>query len=77
MAITHPRAYSTRARILLYLTSACVSAPSSGLVIWAILHRRGDPASRELGRQCGLISLAAGAIGLTIFALRRRRKRAA
>jgi hypothetical protein len=67
------RRYGGRVRAVLYLVSASVSAPTSGLIIWAVLHRRGDPESRELGRRCGILSLVAGAIGLTFFLSRRRR----
>src|SRR5262249_41839289 len=61
------RHYSRRARAILYLVSAFVSAPTAGLIIWAVLNRRGDPESRALGRQCGIISLIAGGLGLSFF----------
>jgi len=72
MEMMERRRYSGRVRAVLYLVSAFVSAPTSGLIIWAVLHRRGDPESRELGRRCGIISLVAGAIGLTFLIARRR-----
>jgi hypothetical protein len=74
LEIHQPR-YGPRARWALYLASAFVSAPSSGLIIWAILHRRGDAESRALGRRCGIISLTAGACGFAILLLRRAARR--
>jgi hypothetical protein len=61
--------YSTGVRWVLYLVSALVSAPVSGLIIWLVLAMQPDAESKALGRRCGIISLAVFVASIVLAAL--------